>query len=106
MTYLRRSELQAAFLSTSSPVMRRCHRIWPKDWPRPRKGRPMSRCQVDFQPDNSSEVSCFRMHEQVLRDFLIGSARGLELSQDLIGALVLRGAVTNHPIIDMSEEFH
>jgi hypothetical protein len=46
------------------------------------------------------------MHEQALRDFFVGIAKGQELADDLEGSLVRRGSVTEHRIFAMSEMFH
>ena len=46
------------------------------------------------------------MHEQMLRDFFIGAATVHQLVNDLRGSLVQRGRVTEHPIVDMSGDFH
>jgi len=46
------------------------------------------------------------MHEQTLRDFFIGTATDQELVDDLTGSLVRRGHVTEHRIVDMSDDFH
>jgi len=46
------------------------------------------------------------MHEETLRDFFIGTATAHELVDDLEGSLVHRGDVTDHLIVDMSDDFH
>ena len=46
------------------------------------------------------------MHEQILRDFFAEAATATQLAADLVAALVTRGRVTQHPIVDMREEFH
>ncbi|HET7437428.1 MAG TPA: hypothetical protein VFN10_22175 [Thermoanaerobaculia bacterium] len=46
------------------------------------------------------------MREQTLRDFFIGAATVHQLADDLKGSLIRRGRVTEHPIVDMSDEFH
>ena len=46
------------------------------------------------------------MHEQTLRDFLVGDVTPGELMRDLQGAIVQTGHDTyQHPIIDMAEGF-
>ena len=46
------------------------------------------------------------MREVVLRDFFAGAISGKELHADLVGALVRESpVVTNHPIVDMNEDF-
>lgn len=47
-----------------------------------------------------------RMHEETLRDFFIGNATAHQLVDDLEGSLGQRGHVTEHPIVDMSDDFH
>ena len=46
------------------------------------------------------------MHEETLRDFLIGTATAHQLVDDLEGSLVQRGHVTEHPIVNMPDDFH
>ena len=45
------------------------------------------------------------MREAVLREFFTGKIGANELERDLLGSLVQRGNVTEHPIVDMDEEF-
>jgi hypothetical protein len=45
------------------------------------------------------------MHEEILRQFLVGEVNAKTLAQDLVGSMITKGDMTKHPIEDMQEAF-